>query len=314
MRSFSESLSSVSYFAEFNCATDYRDLSLISRIELRNRRGGLDVGRFHVGDGAFAQNEVSLPSKKRLPYPRKFCLSLPGRCPLMSRILMEKRFHDLRVLSSCNEYRNQNSRDATRSLSIPASRRTKRGVFALTILFPYSTFFQAYGLHTKVIYLRNSFRFDFKWRELTADPPTTRTVVAGGEGEGEVLGRPSISPRRGKTPGYNEKYAASFGEPRRFLRTYPFHGGIRLPSTSLAPIRLDDSIAIVRPRIVCHTVNRITVLTPRDCTARMPVRMYVSGRRHTEVESATSVLLEKVDREGSYFTGNYFCYIKPKLV
>lgn len=53
-------------------------------------------------------------------------------------------------------------------------------------------------------------------------------------------------------------------EPRRFLPTYPFHGGreIRPPSSSLPPIR-PDSIAIVRPCIVCHTVNRITVFTVR---------------------------------------------------
>jgi len=46
-----------------------------------------------------------------------------------------------------------------------------------------------------------------------------------GRGEGgerrEVLGRPSISPRRGKTPGYNEKYAASFGT-TSFLTDVPF--------------------------------------------------------------------------------------------
>lgn len=107
----------------------------------------------------------------------------------------------------------------------------------------YSTFFRAYGLHTKVIYLRNSFRFDFKWSELTADPSTTRTVVAGRtererEKEREtreVLGRPSISPRRGKTPGYNEKYAASF-EITSFLTGVPLsRGGFVFP---LPPRRL----------------------------------------------------------------------------
>lgn len=56
--------------------------------------------------------------------------------------------------------------------SITVSNWTKRRrVRSNDSILSYSTFFRAYELHTKVIYLRNSFRFDFKWRELTADLP-----------------------------------------------------------------------------------------------------------------------------------------------
>jgi len=71
-----------------------------------------------------------------------------------------------------DEFRNENSlQDATWLLHYCVELDKARRVRSNDSILSYSTFFRAYELHTKVIYLRNSFRFDFKWRELTADLP-----------------------------------------------------------------------------------------------------------------------------------------------
>lgn len=107
-----------------------------------------------------------------------------------------------------DEFRNENSlQDATWLLHYCVELDKARHVRSNDSILSYSTFFRAYELHTKVIYLRNSFRFDFKWRELTANLPAMRIIALGERDreKREVLGRSSISSRRGKTLGYNER-------------------------------------------------------------------------------------------------------------
>jgi len=94
------------------------------------------------------------------------------------RFIMEKRFQCNGYSSSVTNTENQNSRDATRSLSFRRRDKARR-VRSDDSIPLFNILSGVYGLHTKVIYPRNSFRFDFKWSELTADSPTTRTVVAG---------------------------------------------------------------------------------------------------------------------------------------
>lgn len=176
-----------------------------------------------------------------------------GRMDSQWKKVSRPRFNGYSFLAT-ERFKNQNSsRHAT---PIASFLRHTGQSFNDSIPF-YPVFFLTYELHTKVIYLRNSFRFDFKWSELTADPPTARTVTRRGRGTEEVLGRPSISPRRGKTPGYNEKYVASFGT-ASFLTDVSFSRGYVFFLALPYPICPDDSIAMVRPRIVCHTANRIT--------------------------------------------------------
>jgi len=64
---------------------------------------------------------------------------------------------------------------------------------------------------------------------------------------------------------------------------------IRLFSSSLLPIRPDGSITMVRPRIVCHTVNRITAFVPRDGT----VRKWIT----TPSGNGDKCVPKKIDRE-----------------
>lgn len=167
-----------------------------------------------------------------------------------------------------DEFKNENSlQDATWLLHYCVELDKARRVRSNDSILSYSTFFRAYELHTKVIYLRNSFRFDFKWRELTADLPGYayhRVERETGRNE-KSSNRSSISPRRGKTLGYNERSMRRLVRDRVVSYRRILFREIRffLPFRPPWPNRSDDSIAMVRPRIVCHTANRITAFAPR---------------------------------------------------